>query len=105
MYGDGPKIWSGWSGFEKTDTYYYTDEERQHIRMGPHLFQVSKVRLLLRPLSDMTDKQKQRSTDHFGALLLLRPESVRELLTEGFDLFGLIEAGLAIDKATLKQEA
>jgi hypothetical protein len=32
----------------------------------------------------------------------LSPEEVRYLLSKGFDLFGLIEAGLAIDKTKLK---
>ena len=103
MYGDGPKIWSGWSGFEKTDTYYYTDEERQHIRMGPHLFQVSKVRLLLRPLSDMTEEERcEVSTlvppDESPYWVKNIAEVTKWYLDRGFDLFGLIEAGLAIDK-------
>jgi hypothetical protein len=33
---------------------------------------------------------------------MFRPEQTAWLLSKGFDLFGLIEQGLAIDKATLK---
>lgn len=56
-------------------------------------------KLLLRPLSDMTDSEltefnRLRISFEIG----LSPEGFRYLLSKHFDLFGLIEAGLAIDK-------
>jgi len=61
------------------------------------------VRLLLRPLSDMTRIEElqylAQSKSKWGPY---HPEDMRTLLSKGFDLFGLIEAGLAIDKT--KQE-
>ncbi len=61
---------------------------------------VEKILLCLRTLSDMTEDEKK-------ALKLTRtaetPEAFRGLLSRHFDLFGLIEAGLAIDKTKMKQ--
>lgn len=60
-----------------------------------------RIKLILRPLSDMTEDEK---TEEYK--IGLDPgieEQFRWLLSKGFDLFGLIEAGLAIDKTTLKQ--
>lgn len=55
------------------------------------------VRLLLRPLSDMTRKEELTHMDNskWGPYTAIE---FKWLLSEGFDLFGLIEAGLAIDK-------
>lgn len=72
-----------------------------------------KARLSLRPLSDMTEDEKRKwrslmhkqysgGAGHTG--YLENPESFRYLLSKGFDLFGLIEAGLAIDKTTIEHE-
>jgi len=57
---------------------------------------------ILRPLSDMTEEEKKL----FGIIKIEERsfsiethfESFRLLLSKHFDLFGLIEAGLAIDK-------
>lgn len=112
IYGEGPKIWDGWSGFEKTDTYYYTDEEQNHIKLGGHHFQVAKIKPILRPLSDMTDEELQECGNMVYDFsddpelnnhkwqdfeIGLAPEQFHWLLSKHFDLFGLIEAGLAID--------
>ena len=61
-------------------------------------------RLVLRPLSDMTSKENLTHMDNskWGPYTAIE---FKWLLSEGFDLFGLIEAGLAIDKTTLKQNA
>lgn len=66
-----------------------------------------RIKPILRPLSDMTEEEKQNIEGTDWSLL---PDSGWEytaetflfLLSKGFDLFGLIEAGLAIDKITLK---
>lgn len=75
---------------------------------------------ILRPLSDMTEEEfKERFYDSmredlFDDTLQMQheeakrwahdachyPEDLRWLLSKGFDLFGLIDAGLALDKTT-----
>jgi len=92
----------------------------------------NQVKLILRPLSDMQDDElktiarisnidfKERSLDHALALENIKANGIkaikfdenlkpievfeitRYLLSRGFDLFGLIEAGIAIDKTTIK---
>lgn len=55
---------------------------------------------ILRPLSDMTDKEEQEwligKTQH-----LFYPTQFKILLSQHFDLFGLIASGQAIDATTL----
>lgn len=68
----------------------------------------------LRPLSSMTENEfieagkihiSEGGSIHIsigelkrGGIHAMRPETFRHLLSLGFDLFGLIESGLAIDK-------
>lgn len=68
------------------------------------------VQLHLRRLSDMTEEEntewkklRHAVTDGFHAVLSLidTPDSFHYLLKQGFDLFGLIDAGLAIDVKTI----
>lgn len=70
-----------------------------HVGRG---FRYSQVKPILRPLSDMTDEEKEviwwRLDDH----MLFSPRDFQYLLSHRFDLFGLIESGLSIDKTTLK---
>lgn len=67
-------------------------------------------KLILRPLSDMTDEEYweadklQMPIKEFGEYQF-SAEQYRYLLSKHFDLFGLIEAGLAIDATTLKQKS
>jgi hypothetical protein len=71
---------------------------------------INKIQLLLRPLKSMNRKQFNHLigyeywsdipndiNDWFGA----RAKMIKELLDQRFDLFGLIEAGLAIDATTM----
>lgn len=68
---------------------------------------ISKVTLLLRPLSDMTDDEAKEidflvfdfneNTTHFER----HAARTTYLLSRHFDLFGLIEAGLAKDKTKI----
>ena len=70
--------------------------------------------LVLRPLSDMTKEEKDWLDEHENFVnnykqnaeseLIIEwdAEKTSYLLSKHFDLFGLIEAGLAIDKTTLK---
>jgi len=52
---------------------------------------------ILRPLSDMTEEEKIESGKLYKHLSP-NYEQFRWLLSKSFDLFGLIDAGLAIDK-------
>jgi hypothetical protein len=58
----------------------------------------------LRPLSDMTGDEHRKWDELYDAVDEAAPppienaEQVRWMLSKGFDLFGLIESGLAIDK-------
>lgn len=67
-------------------------------------FTVDAIKPILRPLSEMTaEERKTWANVRFPDNTRLEPiqweaESVRYLLSRQFDLFGLIEAGLAIDK-------
>ena len=71
-------------------------------------YTTNQVRLLLRPLSDMTDKETIEITKHYapeekyietGSYVVINGKMHLWLLKQGFDLFGLIKAGLAIDKS------
>ena len=67
---------------------------------------------ILRRLSSMTEEEAKDLTDHgieqlHDAIhlkthtLSFTPEDLLYLLSEGFDIFGLIDANLAIDKDTI----
>lgn len=65
---------------------------------------VEETVLRLRPLSSITDEervQRGREVTRYGGAFI-EAEYHRWMLSKGFDLFGLIEAGLAIDATTLK---
>lgn len=72
-------------------------------------------KLILRPLSDITDEEKKRigfdaykvlrgsnSLPAFSESKVWAAEQTAFLLSKHFDLFGLIEAGLAIDATKVK---
>lgn len=74
---------------------------------------------ILRPLSDINTEEKKWYSDltgyniddleeHYCPMLNLdigNPTVWSYLLKQGFDLFGLIEAGLALDKTKINQKA
>lgn len=66
------------------------------------------IKPILRPLSDMTEEEKREADlvrgNGDGCDNYAVPEAYefKYLLSKHFDLFGLIEAGLAIDKTTIK---
>lgn len=64
-------------------------------------FYVEEVKLVLRPLSDMTEEEK-KEYNHRKQLKGYMPEVHADntlwLLSKSFDLFGLIHAGLAVSK-------
>lgn len=66
--------------------------------------------LILRPLSDITEKEVEDlrfnmpggvTVPNDRQALDITPHQVKYLLSLGFDLFNLIDEGLAIDKTTL----
>lgn len=75
---------------------------------------INNVKPILRPLSDMTDHEKYEYSAMVewieqddiktwnNSFMRYSAELTKWLLSKHFDLFGLIEAGLAIDKTTLK---
>jgi hypothetical protein len=79
---------------------------------------IKDIQIQLRKLSDMTDEELKSLRSERGNLkgveradmnYIIRlttwsPEDVRYLLSRHFDLFGLIESGLAIDSKTLKEK-
>lgn len=66
-------------------------------------------KLILRPLSDMTEEEREIAVGEIkrsgsGSVLQSQSwESMRYLLSKHFDLFGLIDAGIAIDKTKHKE--
>lgn len=91
----------------------FFEEDGINVFEEPEYNTPDEVQLVLRPLSDMTDEEKswailnmpyktQKSEDLFNHILYEDAEVVRKLLSKHFDLFGLIESGLAIDKTTLQ---
>lgn len=74
-------------------------------------YKFDEIKPILRPLSDMTEKERNfinMSKQELDQSIFEDPNAsfyVTEfvyLLSRGFDIFGLIDAGLAIDSKTLK---
>lgn len=70
---------------------------------------IEKVKPILRPLPDMTDEEKKEIDKQYKAftksktfndtgVVMWAAKHTQILLSKHFDLFGLIESGLAIDK-------
>ncbi len=81
------------------------------IPSGGFAMELSKFKFLLRPVTDRTAEEKQWLDEHndfkekflqgdteYELLIEWEAERIQYLLSKHFDLFGLIEAGLAIDK-------
>ena len=86
-------------------------EDGINVEEEPQFNEAKEVKLILRQLGDMTDEERAQKDrlknmeDNYTSAwepLMNRAESIRYLLSKHFDLFGLIPAGLAIDK-TQKQ--
>ncbi len=76
------------------------------------------VKIILRPLSDMTEEEAKEvnvegakgwrrinngiNDDIYLGLIHRQANEVKYLISKSFDVFGLIKAGLAIDRTTLK---
>jgi len=62
----------------------------------------SEIKLILKPLSDL----KEFSTNEFHNRMLVKDfsfDEVQKLIADHYDIFGLIEQGLAIDINTLNK--
>ena len=68
---------------------------------------IHSVKPILRPLSDMTEEEKNEylltGTDS-STRFEHNARRTQYLLSKGFDLFGLIDAGLAINKNTIAEK-
>ena len=72
--------------------------------IGGQEFPINEIKPILRPLSDMTEDEEYDYWKLKGgnASNEFQGETTLFLLSKYFDIFGLIEADLAIDKTTLK---
>lgn len=83
-------------------TFEITHDDISYCVTWPSMY-----KLILRKLSDMTEEDRLKygwtieETDE-GLKVNYPFESFRLLCKDGWDLFGLIPAGLAIDKTSLK---
>ena len=76
-------------------------------------YKYSEIKLILRPLSTMTEEEQEKydendnfqnkfCSDEQALRIECEAEKTKFLLSKHFDLFGLIEAGLAVNAAELK---
>lgn len=124
-FGYKEKKYRGWLR-GKSDKTGWECERRSPSIFAPLLYvKAELIKPILRPLSDMTEEEynekesfvhkfsgKDIGADGKGVysnpymvrsfFCKLEAEKVNYLLSKQFDLFGLIEAGIAIDKTTLK---
>lgn len=70
----------------------------------------NQVQLILRRLESMTEEERREKDEiywrdwyPFGVIQEMEARKIQHLLSKGFDLFGLIDAGLAIDAATIDE--
>ena len=89
-------------------TVRYSDDSDDWDVFNDDPKDVTRIKLLLRPLSDMTEEEKNESGfgttnkhDAHKFTITTHFETMRYLLSKGFDLFSLIESGLAIDKTKI----
>jgi hypothetical protein len=90
----------------------FGDEPNNHYPLDFRAIQKFKgeFKIVLRPLSDMNIVEKgyykslgSDTGTTFGDYIL-QAERTKYLLSKGFDLFGLIDSGLAISKTTLTKK-
>lgn len=91
----------------------FFEEDGINVFEEPEFNTSEEVKVCLRPLSDMTEHERSESFDAWNKPLLdktdernipkkRQAQEVKHLLSKHFDLFGLIDAGLAIDKSIHK---
>ena len=90
-----------------TDTTFFRIDLRvkgKGFRESTSSTDMDKTKLILRPLSDMTSKESDYILPEAlegKPTIIVNAASTAWLLSKHFDLFGLIDAGLAIDKSQL----
>lgn len=97
-HGDWVEVW-----FDNVITVTSNTWETSSSNCHWFFFGEDHIKPILRPLSDMTEDEKEkwdnmRLEDFEYSTELLAANETLYLLKQGFDLFGLIESGLAIDK-------
>lgn len=96
--GQDCRCYSTWD----TDGWKETVTPDLLIEVSDEDSRIGGLRLILRPLSDMTEEEDQIEfpKHNRGEFIDMHwyPEGYVWLLSKGFDLFGLIEEGLAVDK-------
>jgi hypothetical protein len=111
-------LYMGCEGIAKTIAPFKTrlvvSNWSDDLRDGIELCQVEEYNFkpILRPLSDMTKDEESElrniwsdeyETGNNYTSIIADAAQIKWLLSKHFDLFGLIEAGLAIDATTLKE--
>lgn len=100
LHGEG-KIWKPRSSIPDTNTYYEIDD-----------ISIGKFKLILTPLSDITDAEKSeyyaltKKINHISTNSFFRvdtPDSIKWMLLNSIDAFDLIGKNLAITHQRLKQ--
>jgi hypothetical protein len=101
-HGDWIKVW-----FD--DCHTVTNDTWNELTSNSHYYFIGhdEIKLVLRRLSDMSEEENQEWAETNGALGNCsryedEAHATAYLLSKGFDLFGLIDAGLAIDSKTLQ---
>jgi hypothetical protein len=75
---------------------YYTIKTKQGTLLT--LSNRANIKLVLRRLEDITDEEKkEQAIGSCWDFSCYRTDQFHSLLKQGFDLFGLIDAGLAVD--------
>lgn len=91
---------------------YQIDEDDEEsfdsVDYSVNMRKAKDFKLLLRPLSSMTEEEQGKMLSNHGVSLMqshgdiiMNSETTRYLLSQSFDLFGLIDSGLALDKTKL----
>jgi len=96
---------TGLHGEYGPEIQFFTEDE-VNVHEHPEYNDYDQVKLILRPLSDINQEDmnavsRSMHMDDKNYVITCntwKPEEFMYLLSKGFDLFGLIEAGLAIDK-------
>lgn len=92
-------------GIESDAAYIFSES------IGMQIVSMFRIKPILRPLSDMTEEDYAYLNDGYNnsdkhsryGSHYWEAEQTRYLLSKHFDLFGLVESGLAIDKTTFKK--
>jgi hypothetical protein len=92
------------NGAHECEIQYQLADNPHHLEEEPEWANSEDVMLVLRPLSDMTEEERNGMPKSSMMItsqgLYYTPDLTHYLISKHFDLFGLIESGLAITKPT-----